>query len=865
MSSIFWFIVLTAAPVTVAYRRLDLRTSTIVLGVVLLIYTIIGAEGVLWPLFLWLLFAAVAALNLVDLRREHLSARLIEIVRGMLPQMSKTEQEALEAGNVWWDGELFSGMPDWNRLMTLPAPELTEEEQAFLDGPTEQLCRMLDDWQITHELCDMPADVWEFVRSGGFFSMNIPKDYGGMGFSPLAISMVLTKIASRNSTAASTIGVPNSLGPAELLLHYGTDEQKQRWLPGLASGEEIPCFALTSPRVGSDATAITDTGVVCKGTFDGRETVGIRLNWEKRYITLAPIATVLGLAFKLYDPDGLIGDRKDYGITAALVPTNLPGIEIGRRHFPINIPFQNGPTSGRDVFVPLDAIIGGQKMAGQGWRMLVQQLSVGRCVTLPSNALGGVIAGVYATGAYARIRRQFGLPIGKFHGVGEALARMAGYAYTMTAASRVTCTALNAGERPSVPSAILKYHNTEMARDAANDAMDIHGGKAIMLGPSNYLARNYESVPISITVEGANILTRNLIIFGQGAIRCHPWVRTEMEAARDTDPERGLADFDRAIFAHAGHLLSNAARSFVLAVTQSRFTSVPTAGATRRYYQHVNRYSASFALAADTAMLVLGGALKRQELLSARLGDVLSHTYLASMVLKHYRDQGEPPADLPLVEWACRMLLYRAQEQLHGFLRNFPNRWIAAVLRFLIFPRGRTFSAPSDALGQDIVELMINPTETRERLADCAYTAVEPGNPVGLLQEALEMAEGVKALERKVLDARRAGEILSEDVPGQIDEAERTGVLTPDEAAAVRAFDDTVMALTGVDDFDASELGRKPADTAAPKPREPAKKTTRAAAKKPARPAAKKPARAARKKPQRRKPAKPESDTESPG
>lgn len=865
MSSIFWFIVLAAAPVTVAYRRLDLRTSTIVLGVVLLIYTIIGAEGVLWPLFLWLLFAAVAALNLVDLRREHLSARLIEIVRGMLPQMSKTEQEALEAGNVWWDGELFSGMPDWNRLMTLPAPELTEEEQAFLDGPTEQLCRMLDDWQITHELCDMPADVWEFVRSGGFFSMNIPKDYGGMGFSPLAISMVLTKIASRNSTAASTIGVPNSLGPAELLLHYGTDEQKQRWLPGLASGEEIPCFALTSPRVGSDATAITDTGVVCKGTFDGRETVGIRLNWEKRYITLAPIATVLGLAFKLYDPDGLIGDRKDYGITAALVPTNLPGIEIGRRHFPINIPFQNGPTSGRDVFVPLDAIIGGQKMAGQGWRMLVQQLSVGRCVTLPSNALGGVIAGVYATGAYARIRRQFGLPIGKFHGVGEALARMAGYAYTMTAASRVTCTALNAGERPSVPSAILKYHNTEMARDAANDAMDIHGGKAIMLGPSNYLARNYESVPISITVEGANILTRNLIIFGQGAIRCHPWVRTEMEAARDTDPERGLADFDRAIFAHAGHLLSNAARSFVLAVTQSRFTSVPTAGATRRYYQHVNRYSASFALAADTAMLVLGGALKRQELLSARLGDVLSHTYLASMVLKHYRDQGEPPADLPLVEWACRMLLYRAQEQLHGFLRNFPNRWIAAVLRFLIFPRGRTFSAPSDALGQDIVELMINPTETRERLADCAYTAVEPGNPVGLLQEALEMAEGVKALERKVLDARRAGEILSEDVPGQIDEAERTGVLTPDEAAAVRAFDDTVMALTGVDDFDASELGRKPADTAAPKPREPAKKTTRAAAKKPARPAAKKPARAARKKPQRRKPAKPESDTESPG
>ena len=811
MSSIFWFVVLTVAPVVLAYRRVDLKISSIVLGAVLLAYTIVGAEGILWPLFLWLLFAAFAALNLVEFRREHVSARLLEIVRGMLPQMSKTEQDALEAGNVWWDGELFSGIPDWNRLMTLPPPTLTEEEQAFLDGPTEQLCRMLDDWQITHELCDLPADVWKFVRSGGFFSMNIPKDYGGMGFSPLGISVVLTKIASRNATAASTIGVPNSLGPAELLLHYGTDEQKQRWLPGLASGEEIPCFALTSPRVGSDATAITDTGVVCKGTFEGRETVGIRLNWEKRYITLAPIATVLGLAFKLYDPDGLIGDREEYGITAALVPTKLPGIEIGRRHFPINIPFQNGPTSGKDVFVPVDYIIGGSKMAGQGWRMLVQQLSVGRCVTLPSNALGGVLAGVYATGAYARLRRQFGLPIGKFHGVGEALARMAGYAYTMTAASRVTCSALNAGERPSVPSAILKYHNTEMARDAANDAMDVHGGKAIMLGPSNYLGRNYQSVPISITVEGANILTRNLIIFGQGAIRCHPYVRAQMEAARDTDPERGLAEFDRVIFAHAGHLLSNAARSLVLALTHSRFTQVPAAGATHRYYQHINRYSASFALAADAAMLTLGGALKRRELLSARLGDVLSHTYLASMVLKHYHDQGEPPADLPLVEWACRTQLYRAQEQLHGLLRNFPNRWVAAVLRFLIFPRGRTFSSPSDELGQEIVELLINPGETRERLADCAYTTIEPTNPLGLLQEALEMAESIKPLERKMLDARRAGEIVSEDVPGQIDEAERNGVLTADEAAAVRAFDDIVMALTGVDDFDESELGRTPA------------------------------------------------------
>jgi acyl-CoA dehydrogenase len=620
--------------------------------------------------------------------------------------------------------------------------------------------------------------------------------------------MVLTKISSRSATVASTIGVPNSLGPAELLLHYGTDEQKQRWLPGLASGAEVPCFALTSPRVGSDATAIVDTGIVCRGSFEGNEIVGIRLNWEKRYITLAPIATVLGLAFKLYDPDHLMGERDEYGITAALIPTRLPGIEIGRRHFPINIPFQNGPTRGHDVFVPLDYIIGGPKMAGHGWRMLVQQLAVGRSIVLPSNALGGAIGSVYAAGAYARIRRQFGLPIGKFHGVGEALARMAGTTYTMTAASRVTCTALNNGEKPAVASAILKYHNTEMARIVANDAMDVHGGKAIMLGPKNYLARNYESVPIAITVEGANILTRNLIIFGQGAVRCHPYVRAEMDAVRDPDAAQGLAKFDELLFKHVGYALSNAVRSFVMALTLALFTDVPALGVPRRFYQQINRFSASFALAADAAMLTMGGELKRKELLSARLGDVLSYLYLASMVLKHYRDQGEPAADLPLVEWSCRTLLYRTQEQLHGLLRNFPNRFVAALLRFAIFPRGRTYSAPSDALGQEVAELVINPTDTRRRLADCAYTTVEPSNPIGLLQEALEMAEAVKPLERRVFDAKRAGQIEREDTPGQIDEAERKGIINSDEARAIRTFDARVMALTGVDDFAPDELAR---------------------------------------------------------
>ncbi len=808
MATLIWLVLLLGVPLALAYRRTDLKTATAVLGALLVAYWLFGDGSAVWNLLLLVSFALLAVLNVESVRRDNFTGRLFAIYRRMLPSMSKTEQEALEAGSVWWDGELFTGMPDWRRLRSLPPPKLKDEEQAFLDGPTEELCKLLDDWQITHELADMPPHVWQFIKDHKFFAMIIPKEYGGLQFSPLANSMVLAKVASRSATAASTIGVPNSLGPAELLLHYGTDEQKQRWLPRLASGDEIPCFALTSPRVGSDATALVDSGVVCKGTWEGREIVGIRLNWDKRYITLAPVATVLGLAFKLYDPEHLIGTIEDYGITAALIPTDLPGIEIGRRHFPIDIPFQNGPTRGHDVFVPLDAIIGGTKMAGQGWRMLVQQLAVGRSIVLPSNALGAAAAAVYATGAYAKLRRQFNLPIGKFHGVGEAIARMAGSVYIMTAASRVTCTAITNGEKPAVPSAILKYHNTELGRQVANDAMDVHGGKGIMLGPKNYLARGYESVPIAITVEGANILTRNLIIFGQGAIRCHPFVRAEMDAANDRDGEAGLVAFDRLLFKHLGYALSNAARSLVMAVTLARFTDVPVGGPTRRYYQHINRYSASFALITDAAMFTLGGELKRRELISARLGDILSYLYLASMVLKHYQDQNEPPDDLPLVEWACRTLLYKTQEQFHGLLRNFPNRWVAAILRFFIFPRGRTYSAPSDELGQTIVELMINPTPTRERLADGIYKTVEPGNQIGLLQQAMEIAEQVKPLERRVFDARRAGEIEADDIPGQIDEAEKKGILTPAEAEAVRAFDRRMLDVTGVDDFDPSELRR---------------------------------------------------------
>ena len=806
MTTLFWLIVFLGTAFSLIYRRVDLRLSTAAMGAVLVAYTLFAGAPLFGLFLLWVLFGGLILLNVEALRRERISAPILGVLRTLLPRLSETERAALEAGTVWWEGELFSGMPDWRQLAKLPPPRLTEAEQAFLDGPTEELCSLADEWEITHELQDMPESLWEFIRENGFFSLIIPKEYGGKGFSSLAVSMVLAKLASHSGTVSTMVGVPNSLGPAELLLHYGTDEQKQRWLPGLASAKEVPCFALTSLHAGSDATGLIDSGVVCRGEFDGEEIIGIRLNWDKRYITLAPVSTVLGLAFKLYDPEHLIGERDEYGITAALIPTNLPGVEIGRRHLPIGIPFQNGPTRGVDVFAPLDCIVGGPEMAGEGWRMLVELLSAGRGIALPSNAVGGAMAAVYATGAYARIRRQFKLPIGAFHGVGEALARMTGYTYIMKAASRVTCAALNEGEKPAVPTAILKYHNTEMSRRVANDAMDIHGGKGVMRGPTNYLATGYASVPISITVEGANILTRNLIIFGQGAIRCHPFVLKEMRAAAEDNPVEGLKAFDRLLFGHLGYGLSNALRSFLLGLTHGRLSNAPATGPVGRFYQHINRFSAAFALASDASMFMVGGELKRKEQLSARLGDILSYLYLASMVLKHHQDQGSPASDVPLVEWSCRTLMFKAQQQLDGLLRNLPNRWIVALLRILIFPRGKTYSPPADRLDQEIASLVINPTTVRDRLCDGIYAAREPGSQLGQLQEALELAEKVNPLEAKLTDARRSGQIGGGALAAQIADARKQGILSAAEAAELQQFDEAVIALLTVDEFAPGEL-----------------------------------------------------------
>ena len=803
-----WLLLFAGLVGWLAYRPASLAEATLALGTLLVAYTVWGTGPDWWKILLWILFIPHILLNIRPLRRALISNRFLLVFKRMLPPMSQTEREALEAGTVWWDGELFTGGPDWSKLLSAKAPVLTAEEQAFIDGPCEELCRMIDDFDITHRRADLPPEVWDFIKKKGFWAMIIPRKYGGLEFSAYAHSTVVVKIASRSSTVASTVVVPNSLGPAELLLHYGTEEQKKHYLPRLARGEDIPCFGLTGPRVGSDASALPDTGIVCRGTWQGRETIGIRLNFSKRYITLAPIATIIGLAFRLFDPEKLIGGvETDYGITVALVPRDAPGITIGRRHFPLNGPFQNGPIQGKDVFVPLDTIIGGPKMAGQGWRMLVEQLSVGRCISLPSIATGGAKGGVYSTAAYARIRRQFNLPVGKFEGVEAVIARMAARTYIMDAARSVTTGAIDGGEKPSVPAGILKYHVTEFGRMVANDAMDVQGGKGIMLGPRNYIGRGYQMVPVSITVEGANILTRSLIIFGQGAVRCHPFVLKEMNAAQDPDRERGLREFDLALFGHIRYTISSAVRSFVGAATLSRIVKSPVAGPTTRYYEHINRFSASFAFATDVAMLSLGGYLKKKENLSARLGDVLSSMYLASMVLKHFENQGRPEADLPLVEFACRSLLYQAQEQLHSFLRNFPVRWLAAIMRLIIFPRGLTYHSPSDRLNPRIAELVMNPGEARERLCHYVYRTLEPGNHLGLVQQALELAIVAEPLEKKIrVEGVKTGRVTALDLPGQIREALAIGLISEAEAAQLREYDRKVMEIIHVDDFESHEL-----------------------------------------------------------
>ena len=719
--------------------------------------------------------------------------------------MSRTESEALQAGTVWWGGELFSGKPRWSTLLNYKLPKISKEEQDFLDGPVEEMCSMIDDWDITHNRGDMPPELWAFLKEHGFFSLIIPKQYGGKEFSALAHSKILTRAFAKSITVGSTIAVPNSLGPGELLLHYGTKEQKDYYLPRLAKGEDIPCFALTSPDAGSDASAMPDYGIVCEGEFEGKKVKGIRLNWNKRYITLAPVATVLGLAFKLFDPDHLIGDIKDIGITCALIPMSHPGVVAGRRHFPLNAVFQNGPTQGKDVFIPLDWIIGGVEMAGQGWRMLVECLSAGRSVSLPSSGVGGAKLATLSSGAYARIRRQFGTAIGNFEGIQEVLALIVGRTFQISSILRLTLGGIDLGERPSVLSGIVKYHCTEGGREAAGHAMDIHGGKGICLGPNNYLGRGYEGSPIGITVEGANILTRNMIIYGQGAIRCHPYVLKEMMAANMDDHKQALKEFDEALFGHLGFSLSNIFRSLFLAVSGGRFAKVPS-GHFKHYYQQLSRFSASFALFSDSAMAVLGGSLKRKERLSARLGDILSYLYIASGVLKIFRDDGSPKDEEILVEWALEDLLYKIQESFNELLVNFPNRIVANILRALIFPWGQHFKKPNDKLDEKLAEIVMNPTKVRDRLIDGLYLGDKGNNASALLLKTLDACIAVEPTIRKVRKAVKAGELEGHNNDEYMASALKRNLITQTEFKAWEASEVLRKEVINVDDFDSDDL-----------------------------------------------------------
>lgn len=805
---LLWILVLVVGIAYLAHRR---TAPLPALGVVAVYLLAMGAwsHAPGWLLLIFWVMIAVVALPLLlpDLRRQYFTKPLFSWFQKVLPPMSETERDAIDAGTVWWDGELFSGRPDWDKLLAYPKAQLTEEEQAFIDGPTEELCAMVSDWEIGQAM-DLPPAAWEHIKTHGFFALIIPKEYGGKGFSAYAHSQVAMKLATRSGDLASTVMVPNSLGPAELLLHYGTDEQRNHYLPRLARGDDIPCFALTGPLAGSDAGAMPDTGVICKGEWEGKETLGLRLNWEKRYITLGPVATLLGLAFKAHDPDHLLGDQEDLGISLALIPTDTPGVEIGRRHLPLGAAFMNGPNSGKDVFIPLEFLIGGQEMLGKGWMMLMNCLSVGRSISLPAVGTGAAKFTSLVTGQYAQVREQFNVPLSAFEGIQEALARIGGNAWLMDSARMLTANAVDLGEKPSVLSAILKYHLTERGRECISHAMDVHGGKGIIMGPNNYLGRSWQGAPIFITVEGANILSRNLMIFGQGAIRCHPFVLKEMALAGREDHDQALKEFDGLLMQHIGFAVSNAASTLVLNLGVGHFEQAPGNRLSQGYFRALNRQAAAFALLADLSMMLLGGELKRRERLSARLGDVLSHMYLASAALKRYDDLDSPDHLEPLFAWAMEESLGESERALDELLSNFPNKVLGCLLRVIVFPFGRRHTGPSDALDAKVAAVIGrakgDPT-LEELLAGC-YRPQSAEDPVGALQHAYDLLGASHPLQKKLHAALKSGQVKPTAGEHAIDAALHAGVLQPGEAQTLRDAEAARRKVIDVDDFSKEEL-----------------------------------------------------------
>ena len=764
------------------------------------------ARGVLWWSY-WLMTAAVAALAIPALRRAVLVRPAFKIVKGVLPKVSDTEQQALDAGTVGFDAELFSGTPDWTKLRAVPPIVLTAQERAFLDGPVEELCALINDWNVRHTNREISEEIWAFVKKHGFLGMLISKVHGGLGFSAQAQSIILGKIASRSPDVVTIVMVPNSLGPGELIEKYGTDEQKHYYLPRLARGDEVPCFSLTGPTSGSDAATMRDIGTVERGMHEGKETLGIRLSWDKRYITLGPKATLVGLAFKLFDPGNLLGKGEDAGITVAMIPANHPGVNIGRRHLPSGAAFPNGPNWGENVFIPMDWVIGGEKMAGQGWRMLMECLAAGRAISLPSSATAGAKSMLRVTTAYGRIRKQFGLPVARMEGIEEPLARMVETAYVNEAARGVTAAMVSRGERPAVISALMKYQTTERLRRSINDAMDIHGGRAICDGPSNYLQSAYQMVPVGITVEGANILTRTLITFAQGALRSHPFLYKEVQAVQDTDTQRGFEAFESAFLGHLSFAFSNISGALFHNLTLGMFGRSPAENPlTRSVYKQLWRSSRNFALVADMTVAILGGGLKTKQKLTGRMADALSELYLLSCVLKRFEDDGQPAADKPIIAVAAANSLDRFETAIRGTIDNFPNKIVRGLLRVLVFPLGRHYYPATDRLMGVIARLATEPGEVRDRLTRDIYISKDPDDATGLLEVTLSKVVAAEPAEKKLERAIRAGTVRRYHGIDWIGDAAAKGVITESEAIQLKEVERLVARVIAVDHFDPNEL-----------------------------------------------------------
>lgn len=764
--------------------------ATRTVGCVVAIVTAILCSVLITPWSLLLgvpMIIASIILLITPLRDAVISRPAFKLLSNAMPSMSTTEREALDAGTSWWEKELFMGAPDWEKFDQYPYPVLSAEEQAFLENEVQQLCSMLDEWQIHHQDKDLPPEVWQFIKDNGFLGLIIPKSFGGKQFTPFAQSRIMSKIASRSLTAAVSCMVPNSLGPGELLLHYGTEEQKQRYLPGLANGTEVPCFGLTSPEAGSDAGAIPDTGVVCYGQYQGQEVLGLKMNFSKRWITLAPIATVIGLAFKLYDPEGLLGDKTkvEYGITCALIPADHEGIQIGPRHNP-GAPFMNGTVEGRDVFIPLDWIIGGQQNAGKGWRMLMECLGVGRGISLPALATAAGEISYLLVGAFASVRQQFKISVGHFEGVQEATSDIASDAYMLEAFRYLVTCGLNQGGTPAVMTAMAKYYATEAMRKVVNHGMDVVGGRAIQLGPRNFLALTYQSIPVAITVEGANILTRSLMIFGQGSMRCHPYLFEELQLLQAEDKAAAFKEFSPLLFKHLAYTFNRAAKAFAFSITGgSDEGSKQADDFSKAYYSKINRFSADFALTADMALGILAGDLKRKEMLSGRLADIHAHLFIATAILKYYEHGQRTEAEQKHAELALNKALYQVQEAFFSFYDNFPVKLAAGMVKLLCFPFGRPIAAPSDQLKQEVAELIMQEHAFRDQLKQHVYYNTDANDVMGRMESTFQSLLQLQPLWNKFKKAESKDQFTGLSFEEHIANALETGFISTAEAESL--------------------------------------------------------------------------------